>query len=225
MMKKLVLGLLVSVLFVGITQGGEKLVWVMADSADIRSGPSMQAEVVARAKWNDQLLVIEEREEWYKVKLPSGETGWAYGQLCSSEELPPQLRKKIAEYLLESGRLDQERKLGQKREEEEVELRNPLFDSIASYFLAVEDSNWQEAKTVVSKAAGICEQYITLFGEKALDECIKRCVGDASWKGYYAGLAEKNPTERSKAVGKVVGKMVQGFLEEAKKLALERIKG
>lgn len=70
-----------------VTQEGEKPVWVKARSANIRSGPSTQNKVIASAKWNDRLLVIEEQGKWYKVKLPQGQIGWIYQPLCSSEKL------------------------------------------------------------------------------------------------------------------------------------------
>jgi len=67
----------------------ERPVWVTVGSVNIRSGPSTQSKVIAGAKWNDKLLVIEEQEEWYKVQLPGGETGWVHRSLCSSKPLYP----------------------------------------------------------------------------------------------------------------------------------------
>jgi len=68
-------------------QEEEKIVWVMVRSANIRDGPSTQSKVIAGAKWNDKLSVIEEREQWYQVKLPNGQDGWVHRSLCSSKPL------------------------------------------------------------------------------------------------------------------------------------------
>ncbi|GAI11117.1 unnamed protein product, partial [marine sediment metagenome] len=72
-------------------------VWVKAGSANIRNGPSTQNKVIAGAKWNDKLLVIEEQGKWYKVKLPQGQIGWIYQPLCSSEKLYYRVKTKPEE--------------------------------------------------------------------------------------------------------------------------------
>lgn len=78
----------------------EKTVWVKVKSANIRDGPSTANKVIAGAKWNDKLLVVEQRAKWYKVKLPDGTIGWIYEPLCSSEKLewPKRARKSIGPY-------------------------------------------------------------------------------------------------------------------------------
>lgn len=92
-----------------VTQQGEKPVWVKAESANIRNGPSTQNKVIAGAKWNDKLLVIEEQGKWYKVKLPQGQIGWIYQPLCSSEKLyfrvktkPEETKPTLEDFIMKS---------------------------------------------------------------------------------------------------------------------------
>ncbi|QAS53468.1 N-acetylmuramoyl-L-alanine amidase [Halobacillus litoralis] len=73
-----------------------KEVHVNAESVYIRSGPSVNREIIAGSYYGDSLEKIEEEGEWIKVQLENGQVGWIAGWLVSagdttsSSELPLQ---------------------------------------------------------------------------------------------------------------------------------------
>ena len=69
--------------------GGARQKIAVASNVRVRSGPEVAAQEIARlsfgavvtasARTAEQVEIAGKREHWYKVALPSGETGWAFG--------------------------------------------------------------------------------------------------------------------------------------------------
>jgi hypothetical protein len=52
-------------------------------SGNLRSGPSTTAKVIGKVTAKQKVTQIEKSGEWYKIKLPSGQVGWANQILIS----------------------------------------------------------------------------------------------------------------------------------------------
>src|SRR5690554_2822100 len=50
---------------------------------NVRSGPGPQHSLVGQAKMGDCLTALEQRGDWYKVRLTGGSTGWVAGWLVN----------------------------------------------------------------------------------------------------------------------------------------------
>jgi hypothetical protein len=50
---------------------------VIADRLNLRGSPSTTAAVVSSMARDDAVTIIEEQGEWYRLRLPGGQTGWA----------------------------------------------------------------------------------------------------------------------------------------------------
>ncbi|KJS65686.1 MAG: hypothetical protein JL50_17670 [Peptococcaceae bacterium BICA1-7] len=61
---------------------------VSGNEANIRSGPGTGFNVVSRAMQGDRLTVVEKSSDWYKVKLPDGNTGWMVAWLLEEQNNP-----------------------------------------------------------------------------------------------------------------------------------------
>jgi N-acetylmuramoyl-L-alanine amidase len=59
---------------------------VSGTAANIRSGPGTDYNVVSRAGQGDRLTLLEKSSDWYKVRLPDGNTGWIVAWLMEEEE-------------------------------------------------------------------------------------------------------------------------------------------
>ncbi len=59
---------------------------VDASSLNVRSGPGPQHGISDRVIKGDQLPVLEQRGDWYKVRLASGSAGWVAGWLVNIKE-------------------------------------------------------------------------------------------------------------------------------------------
>lgn len=72
-----------------VSLGGARQKIAVASNVRVRTGPETAAQEVARlklgtvvaasARTSEQVEIAGRREHWYKVALPSGETGWAFG--------------------------------------------------------------------------------------------------------------------------------------------------
>jgi uncharacterized protein YraI len=51
---------------------------VKTDQADIRSGPGPGYPVARMAESGEQLVIVEDLGEWYRVKMPRQGYGWIY---------------------------------------------------------------------------------------------------------------------------------------------------
>ena len=52
------------------------LVIVAVDLANVRSSPNIAASVLAQVKYGTELHIIDQRADWFKVKLPDQSEGW-----------------------------------------------------------------------------------------------------------------------------------------------------
>jgi N-acetylmuramoyl-L-alanine amidase len=59
----------------------ESSVQVSVDKLNVRSGPSLQDQVLTTLPVNSVLPVLAEQGEWLNVRLPDGRTGWVAGWL------------------------------------------------------------------------------------------------------------------------------------------------
>ncbi|MBS4173659.1 SH3 domain-containing protein [Bacillus sp. FJAT-49736] len=50
---------------------------------NIRKGPGLSYPILKQVKKGDQFNVVQKKNDWYELKLPSGETGWAASWLIS----------------------------------------------------------------------------------------------------------------------------------------------
>ncbi|NPV71833.1 MAG: SH3 domain-containing protein [Firmicutes bacterium] len=60
-------------------------VTVNQPKVNVRSGPGTTYSKVGEAKADERLEVLETRDEWIKVRLPSGKDGWVWSPLVDSE--------------------------------------------------------------------------------------------------------------------------------------------
>ncbi|MDN6293483.1 MAG: N-acetylmuramoyl-L-alanine amidase [Alkalibacterium gilvum] len=84
--------LLVSLLFillfssiVALANGNK--VTVSTSTLNVRYGPGLSHEILTQVHEDDQLRVLEEENEWYKVKLESNQIGWVASWLVKNEEV------------------------------------------------------------------------------------------------------------------------------------------
>lgn len=72
--------------------------WVKPSKCNVRSGPSIKSDEIAEIFKATKLILIEEKGEWYKVKIPTNDLnsfpiydkiGWVYKPLLSESYIPP----------------------------------------------------------------------------------------------------------------------------------------
>ncbi|HUP46151.1 MAG TPA: SH3 domain-containing protein [Thermoanaerobaculia bacterium] len=56
---------------------------VTATALNVRADASTDAEVLTLVRRGDELSLIEEHDGWYRVRLPSGESGWVSARYVS----------------------------------------------------------------------------------------------------------------------------------------------
>src|SRR5438094_911082 len=60
---------------------------------DVRSGPGLTYEVLAKVESGGSYIVVVQQQDWYKIQLPDGREGWIHrfytGQPPSAQEQPP----------------------------------------------------------------------------------------------------------------------------------------
>ena len=86
-------GTVVAVLFtfflfmaiVVIAQG--KTVRVEASVLNVRTGPGLSYDIMTQVRENDELKVIDEKNEWYKVRLAGDQIGWVASWLVKNTEV------------------------------------------------------------------------------------------------------------------------------------------
>ena len=67
-----------------ISFADEKQAIVTTSTLNIRSGPSTDDSIIAKAYKGDKLEVLESSNGWYKVKLSNGKIGWGSGAYIST---------------------------------------------------------------------------------------------------------------------------------------------
>ncbi|MHC0035795.1 SH3 domain-containing protein [Pseudoneobacillus sp. C159] len=80
----------------------EGMITVLNDGTNIRSGPSVENDVILRANKGEQFSVINLKGEWYGIKLNDGTTGFIAGWIVSVNGAVPQVEKPGAEAYLKN---------------------------------------------------------------------------------------------------------------------------
>lgn len=73
--------------------GGGKVAVVAGSIVNVRSGPGTSNTVIGQVSRGDNLSVVEQSGDWYRVKLPGGGTGWVAGWLVNVRDVPPEQPK------------------------------------------------------------------------------------------------------------------------------------
>ena len=60
------------------TTGAETKMSIGVEKGNIRDDASLKAKISAQLKRGEAVTVLETREQWYRVQLRDGETGWAH---------------------------------------------------------------------------------------------------------------------------------------------------
>lgn len=53
---------------------------------NIRKGPGLSYPILKQVQKGDQFIVLQKKNDWYEIKMPSGDTGWAASWLVSLNE-------------------------------------------------------------------------------------------------------------------------------------------
>jgi len=71
-------------------QNGEqvavKVGWVARPEVNLRAGPGTNYEEIAELVFSTQVIITDQRGEWYKILLDNGKTGWVAGWLIDTRE-------------------------------------------------------------------------------------------------------------------------------------------
>src|SRR5690242_10522050 len=62
---------------------------VTASVLNVRRDAAMDAEIITQVKYAETLSVLRERNDWVKVRLASGETGWVASRYVTKGALAP----------------------------------------------------------------------------------------------------------------------------------------
>lgn len=82
-----VIGLLTLLLTSIVALANENKVTVLADTLNVRYGPGLSHEIITQVHEEDELAVLGEDNEWYKVRLKSNTIGWVASWLVENEEV------------------------------------------------------------------------------------------------------------------------------------------
>jgi N-acetylmuramoyl-L-alanine amidase len=61
---------------------------VTGSTVNVRGGPGTTNSVISQVVQGDSLAVLEQSGDWYRVKLPNGNSGWVAGWLVSMQTSP-----------------------------------------------------------------------------------------------------------------------------------------
>lgn len=70
-----------------VALANENKVTVLADTLNVRYGPGLSHEIITQVQADDELAVLGEENEWYKVRLQSNTIGWVASWLVENEEV------------------------------------------------------------------------------------------------------------------------------------------
>ncbi|OJF92649.1 N-acetylmuramoyl-L-alanine amidase [Alkalibacterium sp. 20] len=70
-----------------IVLANENKVTVLASTLNVRYGPGLSHEILTQVQEEDQLNILGEENEWYKVRLDSNQIGWIASWLVENEEV------------------------------------------------------------------------------------------------------------------------------------------
>jgi len=64
-------------------------------NGNVRSGPGTTYEVIGKVVIGEQLLQLEKKGEWFKVRLPNNETGWIHHILITERDSDNQVSRQL----------------------------------------------------------------------------------------------------------------------------------
>lgn len=67
----------------------ENSIIVLANALNVRYGPGLSHEIMTQVYEDDRLQVIDEQNQWYKVRLHDDQIGWVASWLVKKEEISP----------------------------------------------------------------------------------------------------------------------------------------
>lgn len=70
-----------------VVLANENRVTVQADVLNVRMGPGLSHDVMTQVHQEDQLNVLGEENQWYKVRLSNDQIGWVASWLVENEEI------------------------------------------------------------------------------------------------------------------------------------------
>lgn len=83
----LITGLFILLFSSVVALANENKVTVLASTLNVRYGPGLSHEILTQVHDDDQLNVLGEENEWYKVRLESDQIGWVASWLVENEEV------------------------------------------------------------------------------------------------------------------------------------------
>lgn len=83
----LIIGLFTLLLTSIVALANENKVTVLASSLNVRYGPGLSHEILTQVEEDDQLNILGEENEWYKVRLNTDQIGWVASWLVENEEV------------------------------------------------------------------------------------------------------------------------------------------
>jgi hypothetical protein len=72
-----------------VPQRSKTMIQITADTANIRSGPTLAHEVVGRGKQGERFEMVAVERGWYQIRLAEGKLGWIHSSLISRQETAP----------------------------------------------------------------------------------------------------------------------------------------
>jgi hypothetical protein len=86
MLKKTLYTLLTGIIFLFfIFEGSDAQTLNIVKNGNLRSGPSTTEKIIGKVTVKQEVIQIEKSGEWYKIKLPNGQVGWANKILISEK--------------------------------------------------------------------------------------------------------------------------------------------
>lgn len=76
-----------------IVLANENSVTVKASTLNVRIGPGLSYDVVTQVNENQRLNVLDEENQWYKVRLSNDEIGWVAGWLVENDEITSETQR------------------------------------------------------------------------------------------------------------------------------------
>lgn len=74
-------------IFTTIAMANANSVVVKAEVLNVRSGPGLAYDVTSQARKNEVLRVVGEENQWYKVQLDNGNSGWVASWLVENTDV------------------------------------------------------------------------------------------------------------------------------------------
>ncbi len=73
-------------LVAGSASADSKFLYVKARKANIRVGATVRSEILTTAEFGTRLYVTDHVEDWYRVQLDDGRTGYVYDELVTDDQ-------------------------------------------------------------------------------------------------------------------------------------------